>query len=195
MGYALFKEIPTDRSHLLRRWAGKRRQAYLGSLRQFMRSLYYDCPSLEKFSMQAPRFMPNPEKQRVKKVYNPEFSPDQYLKDSLPYYQKTMEQDDYVYQSLPVSTNDIVFPRPDGRRVLYFTGTLGVTYEDPKMDSVDRYAGLRLVSSTAIEIQADGGFYPGKELLASGCWARKEKICNLLPFNYQLSEEEDDNHP
>jgi hypothetical protein len=37
--------------------------------------------------------------------------------------------------------------------------------------------------------KADGGFYPANGLLASGRWAKTEKICNLLPFNYQLPEQ------
>jgi hypothetical protein len=186
LGYPLFREIATDRKHRQQEWADNRKYAYLGSLRQFLRSLYYDCPSLEGFSMRLPVMVADPEKQWVRRVYNPEFSPDTYSKDSLNYYQHVLGQPDYVLKSQPIGTNDIVAIGHEGYRILYFTGTLEVSYKDARSVKAISSAGLELLTRSAIAIEADGSFFPAKELLASGRWSQTEKICNLLPFNYQL---------
>ena len=141
--------------------------------------------------MELPQMVLNEDKQWVKKAYNPEFSPDTYPQDSLKLYQELLRQPDYIMRTLPVHTSDLVGSDRQGTRILYFTGTLDIYYRNAKADKADRHAGLQLVHSSPVVIQADGGFYPAKELLASGRWAQTEKICNLLPFNYQLPDDFD----
>ncbi|HMI60213.1 MAG TPA: carboxypeptidase-like regulatory domain-containing protein [Puia sp.] len=189
LGYPLFQEIPTNRKRLLRERLDNRRHAYLGSLRQFVRSLYYDCPGLQGFSMKLPQMVLNPEKQWVRKVYNPEFSPDNYPEDSLKLYRDILAQPDYLEKTVPIATNDLVNMDRQGTRILYFTDALEVYYKSDKADKAERNSKLTLVTPSPVVLEADGGFYPPKELLASGRWASTEKICNLLPFNYQLPEE------
>lgn len=189
VGYPLFRAMPAKRKRQEQEWMENRRHAYLGSVRQFLRSLYYDCPSLQGFSMELPQAVLNADKQWVRKVFNPEFPPETYPKDSLLYYQEILSQPDYVMKTLPVITNNLVSDDRQGRRIFYFTDDLQVYYLDSRADKADRYSGLRLVNTAPVVIQADGGFYPAKELLVSGRWSQTEKICNLLPFNYQLPEE------
>jgi hypothetical protein len=185
LGYPLFRELTTDRKHREQRWIDNRRKAWRGSLHHFLRSLYYDCPFLRNFSMELPVMVMNPEKLRIKGIFNPAFSPDNYPKDSLIYYRKINADSNYIVERRPVVTNDIVGDTKNGSRYLYFSGTLGITWRDDKSALADQYSELKLLADSTIFIEADGNYYPTKALLATGYWSFTEKICNLLPNYYQ----------
>ena len=182
LGYPLFREMPAKHKHQEQEWIENRRQAYLGSLRQFLRSLYYDCPSLQGFSMNLPQTVLNEDKQWVKKAYNPEFSPDTYPPDSLKLYQELLRQPDYIIRTLPVNTNDLVSIDRLGTRIFYFTGTLDIYYRNVRADKADRHAGLKLVHSSPVAIQADGGFYPAKGTAGLGSLGADRE--NLQPSSF-----------
>lgn len=188
IGYPLFREMTPKHPRQQRRWEESRKEAYLGSLRQFIRSLYYDCPRLEHFFMMLPVDIPDPERQRVSHIFNPQFDPAIYPPDSLSYYRNVLASPYYIKTEQPVRTKDIVGNTDDGSRLMYFEDTLKISYGDPARIDYDRLSALKITTSDPILIESDGSFYPARNVLASGRWATTEKICNMVPFDYEIPE-------
>ena len=185
MGYPFFREMAGGEGRKVR-WVLRRIEAYKGSLRQFIRSLYDDRLVREGFSMQMAGKFPNEEKQRVKKVYNPSAPEGSYPMDSLHYYWNTLREPDYITRIMRVEAGDLVTADSNGVKSFFLEGPLTVDYLNLKLRIEDRRSILTMIIPTPVYIEADGGFYPGEAILASGIWGLREKIANMVPDDYEL---------
>jgi len=186
MGYPFFREMEPVKARREARWMENRAMVYKGSLRRFIRSLYADSLSQEGFGMLLRGKVVNEEKVRVKRVYNPSAPDGTYPMDTLHYFWNTLRESDSVIRDRKVEAADLVSTDSTGVKTFYFIGSLTVDYYNLKLPIQERRSELELVIPIPVYIQADGGYYPGEVVLASGHWGFWEKIANLVPDDYEL---------
>jgi hypothetical protein len=204
-GYPFFEEMSKNR----KKWHRNRDKSYYGSMIHFMRSIYQDSLSKEGFEVRRMVKVPNLEKERVKKIYNPvrigtgSAKPDTLLKDSIEYYQRIMRQKDEIdVYGKTLLTADSLVVKAEGRiKVIYFTDYLYVTYKKEIEDKA--YLAFHLESRSptfqrsyiwlpglkAITIDANGSYYPPQEIFSMAYWGWDEKIANMLPIDYKPGDE------
>jgi len=148
-GYSLFQEKTSGNKKTNERWKNNRKNAYLGSIMHFMRSLYADQLKKEGF--------------QVSKMAD-------------------------ATDSLLLSASDIVQIDQEKMKSLFFTGKIFVSYQNKKEKKSDE-STINLLTPVPVKIEANGNYYPPEELFASGAWSSSEKIVNLLPYEYVLTDE------
>ena len=187
-GYPLFREKTTQRDELRQVWVERREKAYLGSLHHFIQSLYRNQPSEQGFLLEHTVRVSNEEKQRVKKVYDPNAAIGAYSRDSLYYYWRVMKEADTQVKVVRANVSELVTMLTGGRKTLSFEGPLIVKYYYQREPLPADYweSHLTLLRAVAVEIEENGGYFPPEDMLAEGYWAQSEKICNLLPLDYVL---------
>ncbi len=212
-GYPLFEELKPNNSKEANRWNQLRNETYKGSIRHFIRSLYYDNLEKDGFEITQVRMITDEEKNRVhelakaiqKKVDADGGEKFQIEKDSLEYYNKV--------NSLPLEENRLllnnVVPRDriifssglidSTYKNLYFEGSLQVLYKNKKIPyeyakTLPLYRSseyiktdISLRNNKPISIYQNGNYYNGLDLLTDGYWAWSEKLANLMPSNYMIS--------
>lgn len=185
-GYPLFREMSTQRDELRQHWVERRKKAYLGSLHHFIQSLYRDQLSQQGFLLEHTVRICNDEKQRVRRLYDPNAAIGAYSRDSLYYYWRVMKEADTLEQVVRTNVNELVTLLVGGAKALSFEGPLTVKYYYQREPLPSDYweSHLTLLRAVAVEIEENGGYFPPEDMLAEGYWAQSEKICNLLPLDY-----------
>ena len=157
-GYPFFEEIEKKRKGLQNKWRQKRDKAYYGSMMHFMRSLYLDSLHKEGFEVRRMVKVPNFEKQRVKRIYVPQWRPpgssnvrvittssgmniqapqkiitDSTLSaDSVRYYERVLEQKDFneVYGRAILTADSLIVKTENDYKILFFNDYLYITYKN-----------------------------------------------------------------
>jgi hypothetical protein len=93
-------------------------------MHHFLQSLYAGCAAGQGFDMRQRITEPNREKERVKKVYDPNAAIGAYPQDSLYYYFKVLRQPDRLQEEIRIQEDSLVKDTSGGFRRLFFTGTL-----------------------------------------------------------------------
>ncbi len=187
-GYPLFQQMVPKSENRRKKWEQKRREAYSGSIMHFMRSLYAGRTITEGFLMQKEIMAPNEERQRIKQLYRPDFQkPGLFPMDTLHYFWDVLRQPDPIKKTITMAPDSVVTVYADGTHGLYFTGSLIVLF-GVRARAADEYktSGLMLMKPQTIIIEENGTYMPPQNVLAQGAWALSEKICNLLPIDYEL---------
>ncbi|HEY8967508.1 MAG TPA: carboxypeptidase-like regulatory domain-containing protein, partial [Puia sp.] len=127
-GYPLFREMSTQRDELRQEWMERRKKAYLGSLHHFIQSLYKDQLPQQGFLLEHTVRICNDEKQRVRRVYDPNAAIGAYSRDSLYYYWRIMKEADTLEQVVRANVNELVTTLAGGGKALSFEGPLTVKY-------------------------------------------------------------------
>ena len=186
-GYPFFREKQARNEERKQAWIRNRRATYQGSMMHFMRSLYSGHTISESFLVQRDVIVPNMEKRRVKDIYRPDFQkPGLFPMDTLYYFWEVLRQPDPIHRRIVVSPDTLILPQDDPTRGLYFDGTLIVSYGVNNRTDSFRQSGIRLLSAKPVTIEANGSYFPGKEIIRTGYWGQTEKLCNLLPLDYVL---------
>lgn len=185
-GYPFFREIQAKNKEKQQEWLRHRKTTYTGSMMHFIRSLYSGHTLREGFLIQREMIIPNAEKLRVKDIYRPDFqNPGLFPMDTLYYFWQVLRQPNQIQRRFAVPSDSLVIPHPGSPTMgLYFDGTLLVTYGVSNRTDSFYTSGIRLLSSQPVTIEANGNYYPGKEILTTGRWGQSEKISNLLPLDY-----------
>ena len=185
-GYPYFQPMTPGNADREQYWAFKRRQAYTGSMLQFMRSLYGGHSITRGFLIQKEVTGPNAEKRRVKTIYRPDFQkPGSFPMDTLHYFWNVLRQPDVITWREVVPPDSIFKVAPDGSRELYFGTPLIVLFGVRQAAGSElKESGLKLVTPQPIKVEENGNYYPAQEVLSTGYWGQTEKICNLLPLDY-----------
>jgi hypothetical protein len=186
-GYPLFQQMVPKNENRRKKWEFNRKQAYTGSIMHFMRSLYADRAVTAGFLIQKQIMAPNEEKQRVKQLYRPDFQkPGLFPMDTLHYFWDVLRQPDPIKKTITLAPDSILTVYPDGTRGLYFTGSIIVLFGVNARTAEDyKTSGLMLLKPQIITLQENGRYSSPQDLLAQGAWALSEKICNLLPLDYE----------
>jgi hypothetical protein len=185
-GYPLFQQMVPKNENRRKKWEFKRKEAYKGSMMHFFRSLYVDHAVTEGFLLQKEIMAPNEERQRVKQIYRPDFQkPGLFPMDTLHYFWDVLRQPDPIKKTITISPDSILTVYPDGTRGMYFTGSIIVLFGVNARTAEDyKVSGLTLIDPQIITIQENGSYSSPQQVLAQGVWALSEKICNLLPLDY-----------
>ena len=186
-----------------RRWERRRADSYLGSLQHFMRSLYRNRLVEEGFEVR-----------RMKKVKNEGGAQEgnffQRPSTSVQHQQINVENEKPVSQHItlrrpglvnvaeqtPVSGDSIAYALDSVTAALDFPDYLLVTYTKaralPDYRHYHKDAGdaqtseLTLLHKKPLEVYANGSFFAPDNLLTSGYWGWREKVGNMLPYDYKL---------
>lgn len=191
------------------KWNQNRKEAYTGSVMQFMRSIYNNKLKADGFIVQRISRTPNLEKQRVKIIFNEQIKPKRQGtnnwsfvdNDSISYYNNVMAQEDYIdiIDSSKLTADSISFQMGDSKRELYFQKYLQVisTRKNETKEFME-YTGfykakhitsfINLVSPNPISIYSNGLYYDTQNLYLDGFWSWSEKIGEMLPYEYEAEE-------
>jgi len=186
-GYPLFRQMVPKNENRRKKWEFKRKESYTGSIMHFMRSLYAGRAVTAGFLMQKEVMAPNEEKERIKQVYRPDFQkPGLFPMDTLHYFWEVLRQPDPIKKTITISPDSILTVYADGTRGLYFNGALIILFGVNARTAEDyKTSGLMLMKPQIINVQENGSYSSPQDLLAQGAWALSEKICNLLPLDYE----------
>jgi CarboxypepD_reg-like domain len=186
-GYPLFQQMVPRSENRRLKWVQKRKEAYTGSMMHFMRSLYAGRTITEGFLMQKEIMAPNEEKERIKQLYRPDFQkPGLFPMDTLHYFWDVLRQPDPIRKTITMPPDSVITVYADGTRGIWFTGSLIVLFGVRARAAPDyKTSGLMLMKPQIITVDENGSYSSPQDVLAQGAWAFTEKICNLLPIDYE----------
>jgi hypothetical protein len=203
-GYPFFEEMEGNLSKK-QKWKKKRLEVYQGSLMHFMRSVYMNTIIKEGFEIRRLRKEENLEKARVKQVLKSHYSQQRQgtqktiqhnAPDSSKYYQRIMEENDFndIVGSAVLPGDSIAYAVDSVTAGVDFENYLLVMYmkKKPPQKYLELFpkAGnqmiseITLVNRRPVEIKSNGMFYDSIDLLSQGYWSWAEKICVMLPFDF-----------
>ncbi|MBA5629724.1 carboxypeptidase-like regulatory domain-containing protein [Moheibacter lacus] len=188
-GTSLFVEMQGSKSKN-KKWNRNRLSSFHGSLMHFVRSLYDEKLKENGFIINRLIRKENPDfkiyRERIQKmadrgevihVKNP---PSQII--------QTLVKADVPYDSLRIRSDNTVVLNFEGLYHVEFTG------EKEDMDYVrtttgdqfigNQYSIIYLLENKWVEIEANGNYFPPKELMTEGYFTW-EKIGNLLPLDFK----------
>lgn len=148
VGYAYFKEMPTEKEKTKTRWVKNREEAYKGSIQHFMKSLYENRLAEEGFEVRRILREPNVEKARVRKLMDEKIKAQRERglavtlrqSDSTEYYQRILGQPDEkeIYETALLTADSLLTTgRNSEEKILFFTDYLDIVYKGEP--SEDRY--------------------------------------------------------
>jgi hypothetical protein len=191
-GYAYFKPLKGSRRKQTL-WKQRRRDAYEGSLMQFMRAVYADKVSESGFEVRKLIRKPNPEKKRIALMAEWIGKNKSWISgDSLNYYDQVLRQSDEmdVLYTVPLRTHDFSGPPVNGTATLLFKDYLSITYPSKKPLPEYRRADscitalLTLQHHVPVAITAVGSFYDPQNVIIGDYWGWTEKLGRMLPLDY-----------
>ena len=214
-GYPLFTSMEKNGKEPKEKWIKNRNKSYYGSKMHFMRSLYRNIVESEGFELHYMEQLPNAEKERVKKLYQPTVvSSGAIIKidmnnnantgqntnpDSASYYRRILRQPDMVTKidTTFLTGDSVAFAINETTAGLYFPKQLQVKYlladEDPlylrqnfqNRPPVKQTSTLTLVKDKPIEVLANGAYFEPLDILSGGYWSWSDKMANMLPFDFK----------
>jgi hypothetical protein len=206
-GYMVFEHIKTRSARKKRRWVEARKEAYAGSIMEFMRALYADSVTQKGFLVK--------EKIRIlradtlfKKIYLPGNMPTVRIgADS--YKSRAGQTSDFKkipdYVDLvnvkPFSFGDAVsFDSSAQEKQFYFDHYIEVIYtkiqvkkdyllahELPEHLKMFPFSDARLMSEESLMIQKDGSYFNPTNMMSSGYWGWLS-LAEMLPTDYREGE-------
>ncbi|MEI7627691.1 MAG: carboxypeptidase-like regulatory domain-containing protein [Bacteroidota bacterium] len=210
-GYPLFEELKTNKIKEATKWNLQRNEIYKGSIRHFMRSLYFNQLENEGFEIREVRIINDEEKNRIhelvksiqEKVDAGNGAQLQIDNDSLDYYNKVNNisyGENKVTLSKLITRDSFVFNTNSSMdpisRSVYFEGIFQVIYLNKKMPyeyvmavphlSADEKVrtDIYLRPYKSISIYPNGSYFSGLDLLTDGYWSWSEKVATMMPIEY-----------
>ena len=207
-GYPLFEELKPKKAKEMARWHKMRSDIYKGSLRHFIRSLYFNRLSKDGFVIRKVKLITSEERHRVKNILKIMHVKEDHShadnskndKDSMNYYLKVKnlapgDSTITLHDNIPA---DSILTKLNDRNAksLYFPGHLQILYLNKKIPSefaktLPLYRNnefiqseINLRSDSPVAIYPNGNYYDGLNLLIVGYWAWSEKISTMLPSDY-----------
>ncbi len=197
-GYPLFEELKSTKPKQLAEWNKARNETYKGSLRHFIRSLYFNQISRDGFEIRKVKIVSRDEEYRIKELLKQSHNKED--KDSLDYYLKVRNlsfDENKVTLNSVLSRDSIISISSDSNaRMLYFADFLQVSYLHKKIPNEfaktlpvyraneNTKTDIYLRTNSPIFIYPNGNYYNGLELLTDGFWAWSEKVSTMLPSDY-----------
>jgi hypothetical protein len=214
-GYPLFEELKTNKPKEAKKWGQLRNETFKGSIRQFIRSLYFDQLEKDGFEIREVRTINDKEKDRTGKLisqFQEKFAKGDSAifkvdKDSLDYFIKASNipyGESRITLSKLIARDSIVYSINSSidsiAKAVYFEGMIQVMYTNKKMP----YEYIRQVSSfsandnirtdlylrtdKSIYIYPNGSFFSGLDLFTDGYWSWSEKVATLMPSDYVFND-------
>jgi len=211
-GYPLFEDLDKTR----KKWERNRDKVYYGSMQHFMYCLYHDSMQQQGFEVRRMVRIPNKEKERVKEVYrrmrSTRTGPSGSLfittnkdslqaasPDSLEYYERVLQQDDYkeIYGRELLNADSLILKSDKNYKSVFFTDYLYITYKNEiedaeyilfhneKRSRTFQRSYITLANQQPIIIDVNGNYYPPQEVFSMAYWGWSEKMADFLPIDYK----------
>ncbi len=201
-GYPLFEELKTNSPKQMAKWNLARNEAYKGSLRQFVRSLYFNQLAKDGFEVRSIKGVTKEEQNRVREVSKQRWA--NVNKDSVDYFTSVKNRgfDEHAVVVNKIIPRDSIISNAaePNAKLFYFKDNLQVLFLNKKIPN--EYAktlpiyraneftrteiSLRL--NNPITIYPNGNYYNGLDLLTDGYWAWSEKVATMLPSDFTPSK-------
>ena len=166
-GYPWFEEMQSEKKSDQIKWLNNRDEAYYGSMMQFMRSIYFDKIERERFEVRRIITLPNNSHQLINKLIP---------RDSLIFKVDSvsigLNFKDYLQVTYTLKEPPSGYPIPNNGKMGYLP--------------MPQTSQLTL-NDNVIKIYSNGAYYDGTNLVSSGYWGWSEKMANLLPLDFEPS--------
>ena len=160
--------------------------------------------------------IPNKEKERVKEAYrrmrSTRTGPSGSLfittnkdslrtasPDSLEYYERVLQQDDYkeIYGRELLNADSLILKSDKNYKSVFFTDYLYITYKNEiedaeyilfhneKRSRTFQRSYITLANQQPIIIDVNGNYYPPQEVFSMAYWGWSEKMADFLPIDYK----------
>lgn len=208
-GHPLFEELKPGNSKEAARWNQMRSNTYKGSLRHFIKSLYFNQLEKDGFEVKKEKWITQEEKRRVKSLLKQLHEEDKKgragslkaNKDSMDYYisvKRLNDNEGKVLLDHLVSRDSILVSNANDphSKTLYFNDYLQVIFLNKKppyefAKTIPWYKNARFIKSEInlrfnhpVVIYPNGNYYNGLDLFIDGYWVWSEKISTMLPSDY-----------
>jgi hypothetical protein len=99
---------------------------------------------------------------------------------------RTVRDEYFPYDhDIPVKMDTLVSHTGSDDRSLFFKGRLKVEYMNSREDSWFLRSEFWFLKPEPLQIWSNGNYNPPQGIFSSGYWSHSEKICNLLPLDYE----------
>lgn len=205
-GYPSFTALE-GKERKLRKWLRARNDCYKGSVMHFMRSLYRNTVAVEGFTVQQAHLRLNAEKAKIKQRMNVmklqqqslganARQQDRFPPDSSEYYYKVLAEQDSIFsfasQQLPADS--FAFAIDSTTAGFYFNEYLLINFKGTNSSAAHNfhaprmYSFVKLLSTEPLEVYQNGNYYDTNNFFTMDYWARTEKMCRMLPFDFKYKE-------
>jgi hypothetical protein len=213
-GHPFFKDLSLTTPSKTQRWQDRRRSAYYGSLRHFMRSLYSSSVETEGYEIRSLAVVPNLKKIRAKEILKN--NNDKILskadtsytisggtiklitdiKDSTGYYKTILKQPDIIESHSIIKPDSLCYPIDSITKGIYSENLFEVIYSKKEVPSEFKRASLEhrydklpisqfeFINHKSVFLNKNGYYYGPYDLKITGYWAWWESISTLLPYDY-----------
>lgn len=209
-GHPLFKELKPRNAREAVRWNQLRSNVYKGSLRNFVRSLYFNQLTKDGFEVREVKWISDGEKHRVKNVLKQVHDNEGIAsslkanKDSMDYYVKVKRLADnenklMLDHVVPRDSIIVTNTNDPNSKTLYFSDYLQVVFLNKRVPpgfakTLPTYRSNEFIRSeinlrfnNPVFIYPNGNYYNGLDLIIEGYWVWSEKVSTMLPSDYTVS--------
>ncbi|MDB5230277.1 MAG: carboxypeptidase-like regulatory protein, partial [Chitinophagaceae bacterium] len=196
-GYPFFVDLGLVNKRKAAKWHKSREEVYYGSMMHFMRSAYNNGLGEEGFEMIRIKKIPNERKKLVQESMR-SMSVNGHIVLINSTDRNILSEPDFinVTDNKIIPADSITYKIDSTSREMFFTDYVRVFYKPAKAppdytrdfpaENRLMISELTLINQHAIKIEKSGNYYMPTDLFTSGFWAWSEKVCSMLPFDYEL---------
>lgn len=206
-GYSNFQELKTHSTNKRTRWLKARREAYYGSIMQFMRALFADSVAEKGFDVREKIRIYNTDT-LFNKIYLPGNMPTVRIENDsyksrpgeIPSFKKIPDYVDLINLK-NVSFKDATrFDSSTKQKEFYFDNYIQVIYKNanakmdyvianglPKYLKMKQSSEAKLSSDDPLIIEKDGSYFNSMNMISSGYWGWF-KMAEMLPSDYEIED-------
>jgi hypothetical protein len=205
VGYTNFQDLKTHSANKRMRWLKARKEAYYGSIMQFMRSLYSDSVAEKGFDVREKIRILNTDT-LFNKIYLPGNMPtvrignDSYKSRAgeIPSFKKIPDYVDLINLKNLSFKDAVTFDSSTNQKEFYFDNYIQVIYKNayakrdyiianrlPIYLKMKQSSEAKLSSDDPLIIEKDGSYFNSLNMISSGYWGWF-KMAEMLPSDYEI---------
>ena len=204
-GYTNFQELETHNANKRKRWLQARKEAYYGSIMQFMRAVFADSVAEEGFEVHEKIRIDNTDT-LFNKIYLPGNMPTVRIGNEgykarageIPSFKKIPDYVDLINLKNLSFKDAVTFDSSSKQKEFYFDNYIQVVYKNAnaKMDYIianglPKYLKMKQSSEAKLSleepliIEKDGSYFNSLNMISSGYWGWY-KMAEMLPSDYEI---------
>jgi hypothetical protein len=206
-GYTNFQELETHNANKRKRWLQARKEAYYGSIMQFMRAVFADSVAEEGFEVHEKIRIDNTDT-LFNKIYLPGNMPTVRIGNEgykarageIPSFKKIPDYVDLINIKDFSFADASTFDSSTKQKQFYFDNYIQVIYQKanakmdyllanglPKYLKMKQSSEAKLLSEDPLIIEKDGSYYNSTNMISSGYWGWY-KTAEMLPSDYKIGD-------
>jgi hypothetical protein len=208
VGYTNFHELETHSASKRTRWLKARKEAYYGSIMQFMRAVFADSVIEQGFDVREKIRIYNTDT-LFNKIYLPGNMPtvrignDSYKSRAgeIPSFKKIPDYVDLINLKNFSFKDAVTFDSSTKQKEFYFDNYIQVIYKNanakmdyiianglPKYLKMKQTSAAKLLSENPLIIEKDGSYFNSMNMISSGYWGWY-KMAEMLPSDYEIEND------